>query len=42
MHILRMAAPFEPLPEIIRADYEVLRFAYEWDFGSDSNVAALE
>jgi protein TonB len=31
--ILRSAAPFEPLPDAIRAEYEVLRFAYEWDFG---------
>jgi protein TonB len=30
--ILRSAAPFEPLPQIIRAEYEVLRFAYEWEF----------
>jgi protein TonB len=32
LKILRLAAPFEPLPESIRADYDVLRFAYEWDF----------
>jgi periplasmic protein TonB len=32
LKILRLAAPFEPLPENIRADYDVLRFAYEWDF----------
>jgi protein TonB len=30
--ILRMAAPFEPLPAEIIAEYNVLRFAYEWDF----------
>jgi periplasmic protein TonB len=30
--ILRLAAPFEALPEEIRARYDVLRFAYEWDF----------
>jgi protein TonB len=30
--ILRMAAPFDPLPAAIRAEYDVLRFAYEWDF----------
>ena len=30
--ILRMAAPFEPLPANIRSEYDVLRFAYEWDF----------
>ncbi len=30
--ILRMAAPFEPLPAEVRSEYDVLRFAYEWDF----------
>ena len=25
-----MAAPFEPFPEALRNDYDVLRFAYEW------------
>jgi len=30
--ILRMAAPFEPFPEPLRQDYDVLRFAYEWQF----------
>lgn len=32
LKILRMAAPFEPLPPGITAKYKVLRFAYEWDF----------
>jgi periplasmic protein TonB len=32
LRILRLAAPFAPLPEGIRKDYDVLRFAYEWDF----------
>ena len=32
LKILRLAAPFPPLPPNIRADYDVLRFAYEWDF----------
>jgi len=32
LRILRLAAPFEPLPEHIRAEYDVLKFAYEWDF----------
>jgi len=42
LKILRLAAPFEPLPESIRAKYDVLRFAYEWDFspGSRSDAAA--
>ncbi|HEY5624502.1 MAG TPA: TonB family protein [Gammaproteobacteria bacterium] len=30
--ILRLAAPFQPLPDEVRAEYDVLRFAYEWDF----------
>lgn len=30
--ILRLAAPFDPLPPEILAEYETLRFAYEWDF----------
>jgi protein TonB len=33
MEILRIAAPFEPFPQPLRADYDVLRFAYEWHFG---------
>jgi periplasmic protein TonB len=32
LRILRLAAPFGPLPDVIRKDYDVLRFAYEWDF----------
>jgi protein TonB len=32
LKILRLAAPFAPLPDDIRKDYDVLRFAYEWDF----------
>lgn len=43
--ILRMAAPFDRLPPEISADYDVLRFAYEWQFDEGSaqtspNVAA--
>jgi protein TonB len=34
LKILRLAAPFAPLPEEIRKDYDVLRFAYEWDFSA--------
>ena len=43
--ILQMAAPFDPLPAEISADYDVLRFAYEWQFFGDSagaNVAAVK
>lgn len=32
LKILRLAAPFAPLPDDVRKDYDVLRFAYEWDF----------
>jgi len=32
MDILRLAAPFQPFPEGLRAEYDVLRFAYEWRF----------
>ena len=34
LRILRLAAPFPPLPPSIREDYDVLRFAYEWDFAA--------
>jgi protein TonB len=34
LRILRLAAPFAPLPPAIREDYDVLRFAYEWDFAA--------
>ncbi len=37
--ILRRAAPFDPLPGSIRAEYDVLRFAYDWEF-SPGRVAA--
>lgn len=44
LKILRLAAPFEPLPDNIRADYDVLRFAYEWDFspGARGTAAVTE
>lgn len=32
LKILRLAAPFEPLPPKLRERYDTLRFAYEWDF----------
>ncbi|MBN1237281.1 MAG: TonB family protein [Gammaproteobacteria bacterium] len=40
--ILRLAAPFDPLPDAIRAEYDVLRFAYEWQFldGAEASAAA--
>jgi protein TonB len=39
LSILRSAAPFEPLPSSVRAEYDELRFAYEWDFGADAGFA---
>ena len=32
MNIVRISAPFDPFPEFLRAEYDVLRFAYEWRF----------
>lgn len=32
LQILRLASPFEAFPDDIRGQYDVLRFAYEWDF----------
>jgi protein TonB len=32
LRILRLAAPFEPLPPSLMAEFETLRFAYEWKF----------
>lgn len=37
LKILRLAAPFEPLPAVILAEHNVLRFAYEWDFSADTS-----
>ncbi len=36
LSILRRAAPFDPFPEAIRADYDQLRFAYKWQFNQHS------
>ncbi len=40
LKILRLASPFEPLPQVIRKDYDVLRFAYDWDFFDDARRQA--
>lgn len=32
LEILRRAAPFDPFPEVVRLDYDTLRFAYKWQF----------
>jgi protein TonB len=34
LQILRMAAPFDPLPPAVLADRKVLRVVYEWDFSA--------
>jgi protein TonB len=41
LKILRLAAPFEPLPEIILAEHNVLRFAYEWDFSNSEDELSV-
>lgn len=41
LRILRLAAPFEPLPQVIRKDYDVLRFAYDWDFFDSARRQAV-
>ncbi|CAG0942460.1 hypothetical protein GPROT2_01729 [Gammaproteobacteria bacterium] len=41
MQILRIAAPFEPFPKVLRDDYDVLRFAYEWHFGTDAGTGRI-
>lgn len=38
MEILRLAAPFQPFPEGLRAEYDVLRFAYEWRFSDGAGA----
>jgi len=38
MQILRLAAPFEPFPKGLRAEYDVLRFAYEWRFSESAGA----
>lgn len=40
--ILRLAAPFDPLPQAVRAEYDVLRFAYEWDFRGDAGTPGID
>lgn len=32
MNIVSISAPFDPFPEFLRKEYDVLRFAYEWRF----------
>lgn len=39
MRIVTLAAPFDPFPEFLRAEYDVLRFAYEWRF-TDGRISS--
>jgi protein TonB len=39
LRILRLAAPFEPFPEAMRRESDVLRFVYEWRFIGPQPVA---
>jgi len=41
MDILRNAAPFDPFPEFLKSDYDVLRFAYEWRFTRGAGVSKI-
>lgn len=36
--ILRLASPFQPFPDGLRAEYDVLRFAYEWRFSEGAGA----
>jgi periplasmic protein TonB len=38
--ILEIAGPFPPLPEAMLAEFDVLRFTYEWDFSTGARAAA--
>lgn len=38
LNILRLAAPFEPLPNTVLAGQQTLRVAYEWDFSRGDEV----
>ena len=39
MNIVTISAPFDPFPEFLRTEYDVLRFAYEWRF-TDGRVSS--
>jgi protein TonB len=42
LRILRLAAPFEPLPPSLMAEFETLRFAYEWKFDTGEPRSTVE
>jgi protein TonB len=39
IQILELAGPFPPLPEAMLAEYDVLRFSYDWDFSAGARPA---
>jgi protein TonB len=44
LEILRRAAPFDPFPQVVRDEYDTLRFAYKWQFshtGVQSTASTL-
>ena len=42
LNILYLAAPFDPLPQSLRAQYDVLKFAYEWDFRGGADTSEID
>lgn len=42
INIVNIAAPFEPFPEFLRSEYDVLRFAYEWRFTEGRLSSTIE
>ena len=42
LNILYLAAPFDPMPQSLRAQYDVLRFAYEWDFRGEADTSEID
>lgn len=38
LNIVNISAPFDPFPKFLRAEYDVLRFAYEWRFSDGYTV----
>ena len=40
LRILRLAAPFDPFPDALAGEYDVLRFVYEWQFLDGSPVGS--
>ena len=41
INILRMAAPFDPFPSLLKKNFDVLRFSYEWHFTGEMTSAKL-